>query len=323
MEFFTLYSWMEGRAASPRGNGEGLSRFIEHYAVGMIAFMLSGKCRYSQHHTGFPNIFLVNVHEADESRGYPVEHAHTYWLKWLLVSFINARRNDERVSPTRLVKLFANQSGDSQSSAGGYDERLIRACLGSLSEASVSNVVRKQYAPRRRLDLHVRSLSLTERGSHCMDHIFDSFYYLQLIVDDYMLPIPRCLRDEFVYQGGSDYSYLVSPDSEYARLAREMITVKARQVMLFLECLELSLEQERSIYGPVFDRLERDEIELPDLGNMRARIEGELRSLNRVYKGDLLDVEKLKQVCSEQRPIIETQLAEAYQCGKRVDSARA
>ena len=53
MEFFTLYSWMEGRAASPRGNGEGLSRFIEHYAVGMI-----GRGRY--------------------------------WLKWLLVSFINA-----------------------------------------------------------------------------------------------------------------------------------------------------------------------------------------------------------------------------------------
>ena len=316
MGFFAQYSWVETRANKLHTPEAGLSRFTDHPAVGLITFMLKAQRRYSQSVTSFPNVYLVNVQEADDSLGFPRQHPHTYWLKWLILNYIlRHQRQKLSVSPTALIECFAYDDSGKTQGQKCYMEDLVRACLGSMSEASGSNLIAvKREVSREKSELVIGALRLTDRGRHCVENIFDRLFYLQLMVDDYMLPIPKCIRSEFDYSNdAADYSFLVEPDQQYYELSHKVVATKARQVMLLLEVLDVAALCEEARYETVFRRLKSQGVALPDVGTMRRRVMSEMAALqNRGYR---LSPPRLQSEAAEARKALEDSLTAAYSRG--------
>ncbi|MFC2170099.1 hypothetical protein ACFLRM_06015, partial [Acidobacteriota bacterium] len=198
MQFFSQYAWL--------GKEEKAGRLIHKYPLGLIGFMLNKWCRYSQMNAYFPNIYLVNIEQRGKDDSREHEHPHSYWLKRMIAALIYKELTYK--GPT-YISIFTGSKGD------GYGEKEVRECLGSLSEANLSNmaIVTRERNPLFSEQLKVKGIELTARGKHCMNHIFDKFFYLQLIVDDYLLPFPRCIRSDFEFdQHRLNYSYIVEND---------------------------------------------------------------------------------------------------------------
>ncbi|MGB7060750.1 MAG: hypothetical protein WBF13_00170, partial [Candidatus Zixiibacteriota bacterium] len=257
----------------------------------------------------FPNVYLVNkrpstVLEGDQPSGI----IRGYWLKRLILELIaNGNFNDVR----DIVDLF-------HAEGKGYEQGSILVNLGSLTDSLTCNCVvaeRRLHPNRSMQTLVIHSLGLNRRGKHCLEHIVDRFYYLQLIVEDPSLPIPSVLADEFDYElldsRNVDYTYLVKEQSEYALKKVEMINRKAQQVLLFLDILESSLECERDAYQSVFDALEARYVEIPNVSRIKDRILEELRILNNSI-GGRLDIDAARTLVSSKRDITLQHLKLAY-----------
>jgi hypothetical protein len=102
------------------------------------------------------------------------------------------------------------------------------------------------------------NVTITAKARHCLKEVFDSFLYLQLVVDDFMLPIPNTEKvlNFFKYRQALNYEYLVSNPAEYTRMLKEMFALKVRQVAVFLKILENSQIFERRLYKDVYDEME-------------------------------------------------------------------
>ena len=302
MHFFAQYSWLEGHVF--QAGEEGLERFLHQYPVGLLAFMLAGKRRFNQFSSAFPNIYLANRQAAERNAHGDAHHPHTYWLKRLILTYVEHKENaGEAVRLHNLIQVFA-------CNGQGYDADLIQACLGSLAQANYSNMIgaRRSMSPAGDY-LQIDDIYLTPRGRHCLRAIFDRFFYLQLIVDDYMLPIPRVVASEFDY-GSSDYGYIVLPPRVYTDQARAMIQRKAKQVLLFVEVLNCALACEKKRYASVFERLRAEKVVMPTVTVIRDGVEEELRALNARY--NLLSLPLLREYVSARCGDIRGSLEEAY-----------
>lgn len=262
VEFFAKYSWIY---PDEHYDSSVIDRYMRQFPIGLLAFLLNGLLRYSQTRSLFTNIYLVY-----SEKPFP----HSYWLKRLIVEYIWKKELlKEEVSFDSIIAIFCGEKKD------GYPEELVKECLGSLSEAHGSNIIRPKLKvaeqPQR---LRPSILSLTRRGKHAIEHLFDKFIYLQLIIDDYNLQIPNIIASKFSYQDSVDYAYIVLPPDKYTEAARKIITIKAEQVLLFIELLATSYEFEEMIYPQVFHRLNLHGVNV-DVDNIRTNVGNELRKL--------------------------------------------
>jgi hypothetical protein len=307
MGFFAQYSWLEGTGSTQRDERIGIERLLHSYPVALLAFILGGNRRFNQFRSTFPNIYLVSVQDSDKY-GF-AEHPHSYWLKRLILEVIGSeQRNNRIVRPRDIVNLFSGQG------SGVYMEGLVFACLGSMQDTQVSYLIkthRRSLANDYRCP--IEDITLSRRGEDALENVFDRFFYLQLIVNDYMLPIPRCLHSE-LQNTSLDYGYFGLPPSQYTEKAREMIKAKASQVLFFLEVLEISLKCEEEKYSRAFLRVKRVlGSAFPDVSRIKSGIEKELERLNAnpVMRG-LLSVQAIRQAVERKRGAIRDELRKAY-----------
>lgn len=302
MIFFAQYGWIGEKEVE-------LTRFIHAIPVALLTFMLRGKTRYSQEHCSFPNIYLVNP---DVTSGEFDKFEHSYWLKVIILKVLYSENGCNDLSD--LLGLL--------SKSDGYNEYLVKECLGILTTSFTgrcinvrrsTNAIGSVKAPK----VKVKSISVNERGSYCLDNIFDRFFYLQLVVEDHSLPIPRCVLEEFEYKqlikNGEkvDYSYVILDQEQYKARAKDMVSIKAKQVTLFLEILEVSLELEKAKYRHVFERLERRKIAIPDVSKLKKNLKEEFEQLN-PYIDEILDIDKLFADASKKKDQIRSELTKVY-----------
>lgn len=314
--FFSLYSWLEGQDFRP-GARHGIGRLLHQYPVGLLAFMLGGRRRFHQFSSHFPNIYLIDLQESitvmPEGWHTDASHAHTYWLKRLLLRFINHRKEKGQACRVKdIIAAFCYGSGC-------YDEGLVRAVLSSMAEVHSSNLIRVTLLRSNVSDtIEIKSVMPTDRGIRCDASIFDRFFYLQLIVDDWMMPLPQSVFDDFAYpefrdaafdEELLDYNYIARTPSEYSSAVRRMVRLKASQVILFLEILDIALEIEKDLYGAVFNRL--GNITLPDVHSIREGVHEELESLGSVIRG-VIQLSDLSDHAAALRPRIESDLLSVY-----------
>lgn len=307
MNYFAQYSWIPHR----EGEGEATTRFMTHYPVGLITYLLGGMRRFHQFISKFPNIYIVlRLSAQDKPFSAEHEHRHTYWLKRLIMEYLNSLDN-ETVTVRRVMNVFCPRGGK------GYNDTLIRECLGSLADANCSNAV---TAERNVVDdnITISSVSLTLRGKHCLESIFDRFFYLQLMVDDFLLPLPRLKKAdngfsmEAVFKFPQiDYSYVLLDDRQYYEIGKAMIRIKAHQVMYFLEVLRVALEQEKRIYSDVFERFQGDGVVVPNVDRIIEGVYQEFEALNK-WKEGLIRIERLKQEVRLNRAVIQEFVKRAY-----------
>lgn len=304
VEFFSQYAWI--------GGDEKGGRLIHQYPVGLMAFILGRKLIFRQMKSGFPNIYLVNKLQEDSFESETHHHRHSYWLKRLIAQLVE---QDVPYNIPEFYYLFGGlEEGD------GYENGLVRTCIGSLYESNVSdmlhaNRVRDAVDPNK---IKVDSISLSARGKHCLEidprtgisRVFDRFFYLQLIVDEPNMPLPVSILDHFDYT--MDYSYILNKDSDaYWSGAKAMIKKKALQVLLFLIVLEISLDLERELYSSAFARLEKKGVVVPKVSKIRARIVSELRAVSRKH-GRFIDVKAVIKQAKEMEEDIRGDLENVY-----------
>ena len=125
-------------------------------------------------------------------------------------------------------------------------------------------------------------------------------------------------RDDFDFrvmnERNLDYSYVVSRDG-YNEKARDMVRIKANQVLLFLEILQASLECERTHYKDVFSTLEKKGVAIPDVARIRKGIIGEFVALSDSI-GQPSDVQGLVNAVEGRRDEIREYLCEAYRAAR-------
>ena len=306
MSFFSQYAWI--------GDEHTSGRLIKSYPVGLITFIL-GKGqqqwrRYSQKYSKFPNIYLNCMQPNGEGDFNNVhEHKHSYWLKWLIIALLEvAEKKKLPFKGSDFIDIF-------HANGKGYEEKLVKHCLNELADVNVCNMIK---VVRNRVDVNddkkvkISKVSLSKRGLYCKKYIFDRFYYLQLIIDDYMLPIPRSIRNYYMYKDGKDYGYIVDTIStEYWKKSKYMINRKSMLVLLFLEVLEISLDLEMKIYDKVFERLYDEGVEMPKLSSLKEKIIEELKSISKAHE-NFLDFEKISNLVNIRRNEIENSLLNLY-----------
>jgi hypothetical protein len=302
MIFLRNYCWLEGRVIKNASEEHPLNRVMDHYPVGLIAFMLQGKRLYSQLYTRTPNIYVTN-NRSDHLQNKLV--SHSYWLKRLLLTYINQFEH-YAIYPNDLVRVF-NDDGK------GYDEDLIRACLGSMAMANASCLIRvNRDAVRDNRIVMMTTLKITDRGRHFLQTIFDRFFYLQIITDDFWLRLPVCLDKLFFINNNSrDYSYLVAPYDEYIKGAKELIEQKVLQSRVLLILLDEAFKIESKIYQSVFENLSRLGLEFPNPSNMLRTYDEEIQTLMR-YFPEVIKLTILKTKSEEYRTSIHEDLKAVY-----------
>jgi len=91
-----------------------------------------------------------------------------------------------------------------------------------------------------------------------------------------------------------------------------MIGLKARQVLLFLELLEASLQCERRKYTDVFDALERQYVIIPDVKSVRRGVIEELDKLN-ARLGYFMNVQNIRQYARDRREDVTEEMRCIYE----------
>ncbi|MGA9582754.1 MAG: hypothetical protein WBR13_12380 [Allosphingosinicella sp.] len=333
LNFFGDYTWF------PANNSETESivttRFLDSYQLGLLAFMLNNKVAYTQNEANFPNVFYANLtpdeeveeishpfNGPDAPRNVSRAHWQTYWLKRFLLEFIRAR-NEAGVSlkPEDIYEVFC-----AEENGLGYTEDLIRLCLGSFSQTHVSDLIcvtREMTGDRQAI--RIENIELTPRAVHCLDSIFDTFPYLQLVVDDYLMPLPRTWIREFAISGQYTYRYLTAPQTEFIKGARQMITFKAGRVARFLALLAEAMAAERLSKPILLARLKKENVRIPDPVQIWERVLGELTSLS--SGGAHVDIAELRSKFPQWRREIRSDILASYglpdrDAGRRAGSPR-
>ena len=305
LDHIAQFGWItdiEGR------NSKELShRFLRQQYPMLLAFITGGYRRYSQFSSRFPNLYLVynsayRENEIPERLMNP--HRHSYWLKRLMLEYI--AKKGKHVKPQTIYDIFCEDDDYK-----GYEKHIVELILGSLCQADSAFTIEVNQSLGAGESLTVEDIKITPRGAELItNHLADTFLYLQLIVDDHLMPLPKCVSDKLrISSKNIDYGYLTSP-GKYRDYVKQMVVQKASRVFIFLEVLEVSLDLERELYPDVFEAIEMD-IELPDPVKIKQDILSAVSSLKQYLKFDGRPG-KLQKRASKLRPLIETQLRTAY-----------
>ena len=299
MEFISDYTWIPSHS---QVDGVDITRrYIEQHPVGMLAYLLHNSKLYSEETTGFPNIYLSNISNEEaqhiasltdtEPEAWSV-HGHSYWIRRLLLAFVYAR--NARSEPVRVSDVLDVFSRSKKGYC--YSENFVRVMLGTMTENHHANLIAvERELSADRSTLIVTEISITPRGRICLENIFDKFYYIQLILDDYELPIPKKCKEKFSYQSGLDYGYLAAEGHEFGVQTRKMILWKAKISVKFAAILSLALSIERVRYEDVFIRLALEGIPVPGEDDLYKSLLHQFHAINRslARAGAEIDVQML------------------------------
>lgn len=284
MEHYGRYIWLPVSIDNRENKIEVTMRFQKQYFPGLISFMQNGNRLFSQFDSEFPNIYLIRGDWRGRQQNEPWEtlcipHRHTYWLKRIILEYITQQQlSGKNVIPDDIYDIFCNSNDRAET----YEDSIVRLCLGSLAQVEKSHVIDFEFSADHNL-FEVSKIYLSERGWRLMGYVskgskaaedifIDTFAYLQIIMDDYILPIPKCLFDIFRYEKELDYGYLAAPYNIYGNKVEEMVRKKITQVFFFLDILEISLDCEKIIFGKAFERLNKRKIIIPEVSKIRDRL---------------------------------------------------
>ncbi|WP_309400041.1 ATP-binding protein [Cerasicoccus maritimus] len=276
------------------------NRFVKSYPVGMIYYMLDGNILFEQFKSYFCNVFLVNIIPSRAIPGHVLSHPHSYLLKWLIVSSCMAK-------PYSTIDELVTD----MCSGKGYSENMVLASLNSMSDANSCNVMTfdREVITRcadksESFSFIYRHLAVSERGRFLFDKIISRFFYLQLIIDDPNLPLPRAFKRppfNFKYAWQEDdepmhYGYIARKDPHRYMLGLcAMIERKAYQVLCFVELLKECYALEMEIYPDAFKRAmdritsndDSNQIFAPNLDSYLEQVKSELSDLEDKLSGNL------------------------------------
>jgi hypothetical protein len=273
IDHFSHYAWIE------RDDGSsGLNlRFTGQYSPSILTYVLGGRRRYCQFNGHIPNLYLVNATAPANEYGVPDEfkreHFVTFWLKRMILEYLLAKA-EQYVNADELVKVFCGRN------RRGYPEGLVRYMAGGLSQVPESECVKVDISAQGGAGQHfyIRKITVTERGRFLAQDFADSFTYLQLMVDDWRLRLPREMRSDFAYTE-PDYRYLVEDMSTYGERVKKVLQNKARQSIVFALFLEEYARVEQQLWPRVYERLRQERVSPPRKGQIVNRV---IRDLDRI-----------------------------------------
>ncbi|AZV77138.1 hypothetical protein EBB79_04010 [Parasedimentitalea marina] len=276
------YSWLEFH--DERRQSATL-RFATQYYPSIIAYGTDGCRRYTQFSGNLPNLFLINAsvdnNEYAVDPNFKSKHFYTLWLKWMMLSYVQARQ-DETTTSDELIAAMCGGNGRA------YSENLVRYVLGALTETPSSELIEVDIGADGdggRTGF-VRDMSLTRRGEYLLSDFSKTFSYFQMVVDDWRLLLPRELKKDFGYLD-PDYSYLVAPDEEYGSKVRTVVERKGQQSLKLAILLDECLGYERGLYPNVFSRLEHAGVDCGDGVGYFAPLQKDVLRAGRAVRADI------------------------------------
>lgn len=269
------------------------SRLLERQRKNLpTLFLLNLRRRFSQSVGHFPNIFLVDsqVSIPEEFEDAHQKHVPTYWLKYFILKTVINHRS-RRVS--ELLRLF--------SKIGSYEEHLVRLAIGSLCSTNDSrcldvdakievscNTDPVVFATPRGVQLVSPSDTFGDAGlSFCFE-----FNYLQLVVDDLWLYLPRGYAEKVVVELG--YDYLIDGSETYGERAWLMVRAKAYATIVLCTILSAALRSELKRMPSLRDYLSKHKL-VPDMNVVRQGLLDTALDLYRIFHRSSSDREELMQ----------------------------
>jgi len=283
VEFLSSYTYIE----------EGGALGVE--SIALMVFILDRHLLFTQKETHFPNMFLARIIEnhGDSADPEAHKHPHSYWLKILLLNMIlKAKKDRTTIDRNRILEILCAEGRSDWEKNSAYPSHLVCECLGSLLEAGASNLVSikldHNYDPRK---IRLSDISLTPRASYCLwtnpmlKHLphfdatlFDHFYYMQLVVDDYDLPIPAIVLDHFSFEKIGNYQYLTESIGQ-SDATHLMVKAKSERVALLIEILGHYLKVEEGRFKTAFKNLREIGVPIPDIDKIRENFYAEIGSV--------------------------------------------
>ena len=201
--------------------------------------------RFAQYCNHFPNIFLVDAVIAPD-KNFPnahIPHKHTYWLKYLLLSFIVKRAEEgEVITFNELYEIFVDVCK--------YEDHLFRLALGSLNTVNSYQCIEidesgTDFGDCIRIKPTLRGKTLISIDSNetpnLIPFIFE-FDYLQFVVDDPQLALPNQWRKSIYVQ--AHIGYLMSSTPAYTSALRGYLDKKSKAVLYFLHVIDAASKVE-------------------------------------------------------------------------------
>lgn len=211
-------------------------------------FMTNLRKRFSQSARHFPNLFLNDavIRPEEGFEAYYKPHPHTYWLKYLLLKAV-VTSEGSTTTFDELSDLFTRR--------GDYKPWLFKLALGSLCSVNdsycleVTNVGATKIVtptPRGRF-----LVGPSRRQNPLSAEFCFGFEYLQLIVDDYLLAVPKPWFSEIF--ADTHLGYSLKEPGEYGRGSWDYLQKKTRAVLYFLRVLKASFAYETSLHSGLLD----------------------------------------------------------------------
>ena len=275
-KYFKQFSWLPNEGH----NLAMMERFMAEIPIGLLAYYLNGNRVYGGKNSGVPNIYIID-NEATKKENIT---DHSYWLKRIILEYIKYHDvKEKKCDPETLVDFF-HQDGN------GYEKEKIRSVLGTLCSPT-SFLIQAEREPNSNGTRSIDEISLTQRGLHCLDNVFETFSYLQIVVDDHKMPIPDIDEIWEEFKSKSDYGYIVADDQKYSREGKKMITLKARQILIFLGLLDVSQKIEKKRFPDLYNFLDQKGIKLPKVEDIKNEVIHEINKLKGVSKITDVDVD--------------------------------
>lgn len=299
-------------------------KLLKNPNVGIMTYVLNGNKMYSQLDCDFPNIYLVNM-QPSLKRKIDHRHPHSYWLKWMIVSFLLHREETgEHTTVEDVMDMF------SSSRYLSYQHNVVSECLGSLGEADGCQMARRLLTDRG--GTVYTEIQLLPRCRSFLNDVADSLHYLELIVDDWALPIPRLkqskgtnlVQDFRLDEFSANYSHFMKSGPEYWKRAKEMVASKAYKVLMFIDVLESALGAELEIYNELYARLKARDVMWPDIGRIRNNVIGSATAISRAHHNFDIDVQVIQAAASGHTQAIKDFVSSAFaQAHAKRQSAKA
>lgn len=286
-------------------------RFTQQYYPSMLAYMLSGYRRYAQFSGNVPNIYLINAPMPSNEVGVPHEfkdpHIYTFWLKRLILAYLH-KREKVNTSLEDILLVFCGRN------RRAYPPNLVRYALSSLMEVPSSEMIDVDVAADGGAGNkgYIQGISITNRGLFIEDEFANSIKYLQLIIDDWRLLLPKSIIHLFSYKK-PDYSYLVLDDQEYGDSLDLILESKCKDVFMFAIFLEEILNFEKALLPKVFERLDHEGISIDYnrtiSSTVRKEVDDMRRALHVKIDTSYLDLNSERQM----RALLKERLREVYE----------
>lgn len=313
-----LVRFLSGLRLDYRNEPKLIERFFwdkPHTLV--LLYIVNSKSRYTQHHGHFPNMFLVDaviLRNSSFSQAHR-PHMHTYWLKYLLLSYACAQKNKVAIV-TKMRQLFVGK--------GRYEEELFQLTLGSLCTTKESGCLEPAVGEKTtpsKVKPTERGKAVLAEGRDAVPFCF-SFPYLQLVVDDYLMSYPIDYASE-VYFADVDLDYLFRDDNTFTKIGKLYLSVKMRSVLAFITLLDVSLKVERGLRPDFFKALDKEAPgSIPNFQAIFVALSNEFRRILDSYgdgKEMYSDLVKYGKKLDMMRAGLEDSLKEYYLSNVRVD----